>query len=146
MVSARRHIPHRVRWAVAVRQQFRCATCEETLPQEVNLDHKTPLCDGGADHVLNLQILCLPCHAKKTSAENAARNRGRSEYDCVTCGRTFSRHFLHEHLHRRETDGGPPGTSPRRRGALSASSRRRPAMARLTPTTASACTTGWPAP
>ena len=34
-----------------------------------DLDHITPLCDGGDDELENLQPLCLPCHAEKCASE-----------------------------------------------------------------------------
>ncbi len=100
-MTRRAHISHRVKWAVAVRQNFKCALCAGELAEEVNLDHKRALSDGGTDDVLNLQLLCLTCHHRKTVAETVARNRGTSEYHCLTCGHTYSRHFIHEHIHAR---------------------------------------------
>lgn len=40
------------------------------------VDHVTPLADGGTDTPENLQSLCTPCHLAKSSAE-AARRAGR---------------------------------------------------------------------
>jgi 5-methylcytosine-specific restriction endonuclease McrA len=37
------------------------------------LDHVTPLIDGGSHDFKNLQTLCTPCHKHKTAKE--ARNR-----------------------------------------------------------------------
>jgi len=36
-------------------------------------DHRIPLEDGGPHHIDNLQVLCVPCHRRKTAAEASAR-------------------------------------------------------------------------
>ncbi|MBD3175775.1 MAG: hypothetical protein GF320_11380 [Armatimonadia bacterium] len=41
------------------------------------IDHKTPLWAGGANHVDNLQVLCVPCHREKTAREAAERAKQR---------------------------------------------------------------------
>jgi DNA-directed RNA polymerase subunit RPC12/RpoP len=86
-------------------QRFRCAICGDGLGEETNLDHKIPIGDGGTDEIGNLQILCLRCHFRKTSAETSARNAGRSEYNCITCGATYSKHFVRNHVHAGMKDG-----------------------------------------
>lgn len=54
-----------------------CVECERrgitTLATE--LDHITPLCEGGAESDANRQGLCSDCHKAKSAAE--ARNRQR---------------------------------------------------------------------
>lgn len=45
------------------------------------LDHRTPLIDGGSHELANLQTLCVPCHRVKSAREHrdrAARSRERS--------------------------------------------------------------------
>lgn len=37
------------------------------------VDHIVPLSRGGSDTRANKQSLCVPCHAAKTRAEDAAR-------------------------------------------------------------------------
>lgn len=39
----------------------------------LELDHKTPLSQGGSNNLDNLWLLCVPCHKRKTSAERSAR-------------------------------------------------------------------------
>ena len=39
----------------------------------VQVDHVTPLAEGGSDDVANLQALCASCHAMKSAAEARAR-------------------------------------------------------------------------
>lgn len=47
--------------------------------RRVELDHQTPLHDGGADEEHNLRPLCPGCHASKTQAERvAAMHRRRA--------------------------------------------------------------------
>ena len=41
------------------------------------LDHITPLCEGGTDERANLQALCACCHALKSAAEARKRARER---------------------------------------------------------------------
>lgn len=41
------------------------------------VDHIVPIHLGGTDHESNLQSLCQPDHAAKTTAENAARFDGQ---------------------------------------------------------------------
>lgn len=47
----------------------------ESPTEEV--DHIVPLSRGGTDKRSNKQGLCVPCHRKKTAAEDAARRRSR---------------------------------------------------------------------
>lgn len=65
---------------VAARQGWKCAGCANLLPPSFQLDHITPLCDGGADCIeTNAQCLCSNCHANKTQAENVARWHAQEE-------------------------------------------------------------------
>jgi 5-methylcytosine-specific restriction protein A len=36
---------------------------------ELEVDHKVPLSQGGAEHETNLQSLCIDCHDQKTRGE-----------------------------------------------------------------------------
>ena len=47
-------------------QSYRCASCDEMLKPDCQLDHIVPLEDGGEDKVENLQALCVSCHSAKT--------------------------------------------------------------------------------
>lgn len=42
---------------------YRCEICSR--PGQ-SVDHVWELCDGGADTVYNMQILCEPCHIRKS--------------------------------------------------------------------------------
>lgn len=43
------------------------------FPNQLTLDHITPLCRGGSNNKKNLQILCFECHEKKTFLENSEK-------------------------------------------------------------------------
>ncbi len=43
----------------------------------LEVHHTTPLVDGGADVLENIQVVCKPCHRKATTAEAAARRARR---------------------------------------------------------------------
>jgi 5-methylcytosine-specific restriction enzyme A len=62
--------------ALVRREEPECRSCGRPSDET---DHIVPLSDGGAlwDRT-NLQALCSDCHAAKTRAENAKRNRRRA--------------------------------------------------------------------
>ena len=71
-------IPQR-RLRLAAAQEWRCAICNQLLPESFHADHIRPFwaCFDDSDH--NLQVICAsPCHLSKTSAEQAARRRAQS--------------------------------------------------------------------
>lgn len=37
----------------------------------IEVDHITPVAEGGKDDLSNLQAICGPCHAVKTAEESA---------------------------------------------------------------------------
>lgn len=51
-------------------------TCRQCGAPATEVDHVTPLSEGGHDIDSNKQALCEPCHTTKTQAE-AARARAR---------------------------------------------------------------------
>lgn len=59
-------------WAKAA---GRCAMCHcltgiaKDSMHPFNLDHRVPLYKGGEDIEDNLQLLCVPCHDKKTQTD-----------------------------------------------------------------------------
>jgi hypothetical protein len=61
--------------SVAARQGWHCSACACVLPSAYQVDHTTPLCDGGRDHVDNATAMCPNCHAQKTQREAAGRAR-----------------------------------------------------------------------
>ena len=67
------------KFAHALRKEFPlCQHCLEegiTTPSQM-VDHKKPINDGGAIwDKPNLQVLCNPCHAKKTSKDGVNKRK-----------------------------------------------------------------------
>ena len=52
--------------------------CRKCGDPSVEIDHIKPLFEGGGNDRMNLQALCVPCHALKT-AQESARARGARE-------------------------------------------------------------------
>lgn len=58
---------------IKVRDMFTCRACGR-VTQDGEVDHITPLANGGTDDEANLQWLCRePCHAEKTRREMGGR-------------------------------------------------------------------------
>jgi hypothetical protein len=76
---ARRALLRTERDALAFSFGYKCASCDALLQPGWHADHITPLADGGAHSVSNLQPLCAPCHTIKTARENSTRARSASE-------------------------------------------------------------------
>lgn len=65
----------RLIWMV---QMGRCAKCNVSEREAaLELDHTHPLHLGGTNDSENLQLLCCPCHRRKSSAECSARAAAR---------------------------------------------------------------------
>lgn len=65
---ARRHLSARRRYAVLLRDGFRCQTCGRTAEQDgvrLHVDHQQPLAKGGEDTDDNLWTLCEDCNQGK---------------------------------------------------------------------------------
>lgn len=56
-----------------------CSICKQQ--KRVEVDHRLPLWDGGADTEANVWPLCRSCHMKKTNKENKNRLAGRRSGD-----------------------------------------------------------------
>lgn len=62
------------RQRIAVEQKFTCQRCGCVwLPWRDQVDHRTPLEQGGSNDDSNLDLLCEPCHKAKTAEETKAR-------------------------------------------------------------------------
>lgn len=67
----------RLREIAKVRLGYWCARCgAEGYQVRLELDHVTPVAEGGEDTLDNAQWLCATCHKPKTQAE-AKRGRAR---------------------------------------------------------------------
>jgi hypothetical protein len=63
------NFPSWFRLQIASEQQWCCNICKKQLSSVFDIDHITPLCDGGCNERYNLQCLCVECHAKKSRSE-----------------------------------------------------------------------------
>lgn len=82
-------IPRSVRERVYNRSQGYCTLCSLKIDagDEVHMDHRIPLKDGGEHRETNLQAAHGPCHRWKTARENAERapiNRKRAKHLGIT--------------------------------------------------------------
>lgn len=59
----------KIRRRVLVAGEFRCVDCGHIATTN-QIDHDTPLEQGGTDAEQNLVIRCIPCHEAKTADEN----------------------------------------------------------------------------
>jgi len=63
-----------VRHEVLVRDGWCCQACRKIVQgRDAQVDHIISRQDGGGDDLMNLQILCASCHAKKFWSEHNAR-------------------------------------------------------------------------
>jgi 5-methylcytosine-specific restriction enzyme A len=61
------------------RDNYVCQKCEQPYPEtNLHADHIIPLSQGGEDRVVNMQTLCIPCHALKTKEERNEQKSDRS--------------------------------------------------------------------
>jgi 5-methylcytosine-specific restriction endonuclease McrA len=61
------------------RQGGCCAICLQSLFGRFELDHKRPYFRGGSDELDNLQLLCVPCHRRKSGDERKNWRGARRE-------------------------------------------------------------------
>jgi 5-methylcytosine-specific restriction protein A len=62
----------RIREEVLLRDNFTCVDCGR-VSVENEVDHETPLEQGGTNEKSNLRTRCIPCHQAKTADEASAR-------------------------------------------------------------------------
>jgi hypothetical protein len=65
-VSRRLRIEDSVRAAIVAKQGGQCAICADALGRRFEIDHISPLCQGGNSDEANLRALCQPCHSGET--------------------------------------------------------------------------------
>lgn len=59
------------RRAIAIMQDFKCASCGDYLCEGFHVDHIVPFCFGGATTLDNLQGLCESCHIRLTAMDGS---------------------------------------------------------------------------
>jgi len=47
------------------------------IPENLNVDHRLALADGGLDVLSNVWVLCIPCHKEKSAKEATRRAQQR---------------------------------------------------------------------
>ena len=69
-IIVKRNVTDLMKGLVAEQQKHRCAHCNRKLSRMIRqIDHITPLMQGGDNTRDNLQALCPNCHAYKTAKE-----------------------------------------------------------------------------
>lgn len=61
-----------IRRRVLLRDGYQCCDCGRVHASN-QIDHDTPLEQGGSNDDDNLKVRCVDCHAAKTAAENKQR-------------------------------------------------------------------------
>ena len=55
-----------------------CSLCGVMdIPENLNVDHRLALADGGLDVLSNVWVLCIPCHKEKSAKEATRRAQQR---------------------------------------------------------------------
>lgn len=69
--SKRSPVPTQLRKRILSRDNHTCQKCGVHRSDNVRLevDHITPVAEGGTDAEENLQVLCSRCHRRKTRSE-----------------------------------------------------------------------------
>lgn len=78
--SHTRHVPYSTQRACFTRDHFTCRRCGFIGEGrgDLHADHGIPVHRGGTDDLVNLVTLCVPCHDKKSKAENSALAKARA--------------------------------------------------------------------
>ena len=84
---------HLKRW-IAAQARWCCRGCDEVVDHLYEIDHIVPLHKGGTNAPSNLQLLCSPCHRRKSWLEMAL-GLSAHEQVCTQCKRVHSLHFRH---------------------------------------------------
>jgi hypothetical protein len=66
LITSREPISKKLRFEVFKRDSFRCQYCGASAPEAIlEVDHVTPVVDGGKSDILNLITSCKPCNSGK---------------------------------------------------------------------------------
>lgn len=52
-----------------IKQKFRCANCGVNIKSSYHADHIYPLSRGGSNDIMNIQVLCPSCNARKQAID-----------------------------------------------------------------------------
>ena len=64
--ATRRNVSETLKKVVAASQGWQCGHCNRILSASYEVDHITPLADGGSNEAYNLVALCRGCHGHKS--------------------------------------------------------------------------------
>lgn len=67
-------VTQKMRISIAAAQEYKCKMCDKLFEEPWQIDHVTPLREGGVDDETNMQALCTPCHRDKSSEEMRMRS------------------------------------------------------------------------
>jgi hypothetical protein len=68
-IYKRKRVGERLRKVVAAEQLWRCQECQMLLNADFEVDHLTPVFEGGTNDQSNLRALCRNCHGKKSTKD-----------------------------------------------------------------------------
>lgn len=72
----------RIRFEVLKRDHFTCRYCGRTSPEVVmEVDHITPVCEGGGDDPINLAASCWECNRGKSGVSLSQTLTGEDPHD-----------------------------------------------------------------
>jgi 5-methylcytosine-specific restriction protein A len=70
-------VPPRVKIRIFEKYEGKCACCDIQIVGKIRpaYDHRVALANGGANAESNVQLLCVPCHSKKTRTDVAVKSK-----------------------------------------------------------------------
>ena len=71
----KRNVTGLMKKKVAASQSWKCGSCNSTLDETYEVDHKVALFNGGSNDMSNLLALCPHCHRLKTVEERLASQK-----------------------------------------------------------------------
>jgi hypothetical protein len=71
----KRNVTGLMKKKVAASQSWKCGSCNATLDETYEVDHKLALFNGGSNDMSNLVALCPQCHRTKTVEERLASQK-----------------------------------------------------------------------
>ncbi len=72
--ATKRNVSETLKKVVAANQQWRCGSCNRLLSASYEIDHYTPLAEGGSNEASNLVALCRECHGQKSIGDRLRWN------------------------------------------------------------------------